>query len=779
MTSRSSIACFATYRPPVALDIFSRPLIPSEQPEVDEVLLSDGRDFYNQNCRAIPALALKELLTFLGRKNPKLASEYCGASPDDAETGRVTGVVFVSERDNGLETLHVALRFTNKVAKVLSLADIYGEATFGGVRMEDSGCFAGGFRVGSATVGHSLIYVSTKQKPAEERRTPWTVVYRTNLADGKTDRLTPKYQYDLSPAVSPSGEMVAVANFRWNKWTGEIEKLKTHIAVMNVDRKAQGGLDRVILIKDGGWPTWGSDNVIFFHRGIETTHLQGDNGKTTEINWGVFRYDIITKQTVRVTPESANAMTPAAISETKVAVAIIREHKTTELLGRKKHSHAHAHAHGRKQMEHYRHIEIFDTAAPEQPPVRITQGAIATDHYNPSVLDCGTRIGYHRCRTDKPGVKHARKIQKLETPPSHSDVGLFSLQDAFAAISSDGSKLAFVDNEFKALWLADTNGMRVLFKRSANKIFSVAWNPDPEKDTLYVCEGPSFSTNEEVAICALRDVSNNGGGGLDEVFITLGGFNDAFPSCNPDGTQLVFRSTRDRSTGNMLDDRKHKNLYILPNAVEGEAGGQAIQLTDGAWTDTHCRWSPTGDWIVFSSTRHKPKDDVPPLDNGLDPGYFAVYLVKATDRHVIRVVTSAAVTIAGHVNHPVFSPDGRRIAFTSDLAAVSADPISLPLFLHSVRPYGDIFAVDIDMDMLDGCAKRKQGIMDIDEFHRLTHSRYEYSMPEWTHLAVDHPAIQWKLATMLEDEGTPSFKPSCPYNYKHTAGRTRSVTHDT
>ena len=63
----------------------------------------------------------------------------------------------------------------------------------------------------------------------------------------------------MSPAVSPSGKMVAVANFRGNKWTGEIERLNTDIIVMNVDKTAQGGLGRKVLIRDGGWPTWGSD----------------------------------------------------------------------------------------------------------------------------------------------------------------------------------------------------------------------------------------------------------------------------------------------------------------------------------------------------------------------------------------------------------------------------------------------------------------------------------------------------------------------------------------
>ena len=189
--SRGSIAFFGTYRPPVPLDIYACPADPPPSSREDELRLTDGVS-YNQNGRAIPAAALKELLAFLGKKNPKLAAE-CGATPDDADKGRVSGIVFVSERDNGLETLHVGLlRSDGKAAvKVLRLADVYGADTFGGARLEDSGCVAGGFKVGSRTVGHSLVYVSTKE-PVKKRRTPWTVVYRTNLADGKTERLTPQ-----------------------------------------------------------------------------------------------------------------------------------------------------------------------------------------------------------------------------------------------------------------------------------------------------------------------------------------------------------------------------------------------------------------------------------------------------------------------------------------------------------------------------------------------------------------------------------------------------------
>ena len=53
-------------------------------------------------------------------------------------------------------------------------------------------------------------------------------------------------------------------------------------------------------------------------------------------------------------------MTPAAISETKVAVATIRQR--TNQMG------------GARDADMFRHVEVFDLAAPsDQPPVKVTQ----------------------------------------------------------------------------------------------------------------------------------------------------------------------------------------------------------------------------------------------------------------------------------------------------------------------------------------------------------------------------------------------------------------------
>ncbi|KAF7076473.1 hypothetical protein CFC21_081114 [Triticum aestivum] len=743
--SRGSIFFFGTYRPPVPLDIFSCPADPPPSSAEDELLLTDDAS-YNQNGRPVPPAALKEILGFLRKTNPELASD-CGATLEDVDAGHVTGMVFVSERDRGLETLHLALRrSTGGEVKVLSLlGDIYGLDDLG-VRMEDSGCIAGGYMVDGVTVGHSLVYVSTKEE-VKARRTPWTVVYRTDLADGKTERLTPQGQYDLSPAVSPSGKMVAVANFQKSEWNGEIENLKTDIVIMEVHWRGLGGDGRRRVIKDAGWPTWGSDNVIFFHRGFDKTP------PTNTADWAVFRYDLAAHREERVTPVGIDAMTPAAISETRVAVATVRQKsKQVEMMVE-------------RVMDQYRHVEIFDTTTPscKPPSVQITQRMRPLgDHYNPFVLDGGRRIGYHRCRTDKLTPHGEQKsIEKRfdKVQSGESEVGLYRVTGVFPSISKNGKKLAFVDNEFQAVWLVEADSEaapRIVYKAKSNKsVFSTSWNQNDELDTLYVCEGPAFSIEKPVQIIRIPNVSTHDPEEhkLKSFALTDHKYNCAFPSTNPEGTKLVFRSSRDRVQGGKRED---KNLFII-DAEKGEYAG-VDQLTNGPWTDTHCSWSPREgcDWIVFSSSRGKP-GGAPASDHGLDSGYFSVYLVNAKDMAEgvvpVRVIHSAP-TIAGHVNHPVFSPDMMSIVFTADLAAVSVDPISMPHFMHSVRPYGDIFSVEL-LDRED-MAKNK----DIHKYHRITHSRYEYSTPTWSpHTDGEQdPNTRWKML-----ERVPYITPRCPY----------------
>ena len=52
-----------------------------------------------------------------------------------------------------------------------------------------------------------------------------------------------------------------------------------------------------------------------------------------------------------------------------------------------------------------------------------------------------------------------KKFHKIQFPESHKDVGLFRVSGVFPTVSKDGSKLAFVDNDFRTVYLVDSQGM--------------------------------------------------------------------------------------------------------------------------------------------------------------------------------------------------------------------------------------------------------------------------------------------------------------------------------
>uniref|UniRef100_A0A8R7QJG0 Protein TolB n=1 Tax=Triticum urartu TaxID=4572 RepID=A0A8R7QJG0_TRIUA len=304
------------------------------------------------------------------------------------------------------------------------------------------------------------------------------------------------------------------------------------------------------------------------------------------------------------------------------------------------------------------------------------------------------------------------------------DVGLFRVSGVFPTISKDGSKLAFINKEFKAVWIADSQGLRIVYEtREPDSIFSPVWNQNPDKDILYVCISTTTSTylNARKSL-EIYAISNASGDAVQRQVqrLTYGGFNNAFPSSSPDGNKFVFQSTRD------FFAEKHKNLYIMLKIDDkGSEEGWVTRLTKGSWTDTHCQWSPRGDWVAFSSTRDKPGE------NSMAPGSFSVYLVKAYDPTVVIKLINGLDGYRGHVHCPVFSPDGRSIAVTMDLVAVSVDRNSLPMSMYGVRPYGDIFVVNINPD--DNMMRSKE----VKCFRRITHSRYECSALAWTSVPAD------------------------------------------
>ena len=67
-------------------------------------------------------------------------------------------------------------------------------------------------------------------------------------------------------------------------------------------------------------------------------------------------------------------------------------------------------------------------------------------------------------------------------------------------------------------------------------IFSLVWNQDLENNMMYVCKGPSFSSDKRLDIYAIPNVSNATQCRRDLKKI----FNNAFPSTNLEGKYMFI-----------------------------------------------------------------------------------------------------------------------------------------------------------------------------------------------------------------------------------------------
>jgi Tol biopolymer transport system component len=112
------------------------------------------------------------------------------------------------------------------------------------------------------------------------------------------------------------------------------------------------------------------------------------------------------------------------------------------------------------------------------------------------------------------------------------------------------------------------------------------------------------------------------------------------PTWSPDGKSLLFISTR----------TKQYNIYKIPFD-----GGEAVSMSNAGGSNRFATYSPDASKIVFTSNRLRPGE----------LWGFNVYMMDAAGEKVGERDAKQITDHQGSPGHPVWAPDGKRVAFVA------------------------------------------------------------------------------------------------------------------
>jgi Tol biopolymer transport system component len=256
--------------------------------------------------------------------------------------------------------------------------------------------------------------------------------------------------------------------------------------------------------------------------------------------------------------------------------------------------------------------------------------------------------------------------------------------NSFDAVwSPDGTKIAFISSRAldgsdlfnmpsitTNVWVMNADGsnqtpLTRLTADQAGVMSPLRWSPDSSKLVFGSSQALNGSDAANLNHTANIWVMNADGTGLAPLTkLTAFIANSISPAWSPDGTKIVFASTRALDGSDALNTNNTQNIWVV-NA-DGTGQTPLTKLTASNSASFSPAWSPSGTQIAFSSQR--ALDGSNAANTNATQNIWVMNADGSGPTALTKLTTASVLT-----DIPVWTPGGTKILFTSSRALNGTD----------------------------------------------------------------------------------------------------------